>query len=163
MHKTLVKELCRPCSIALTASESGGIESAMRRFAREQDAHTIFVVDDNGRLKGSVRLKQILNWVRLKLGISQKERRFARGEETFEAFQFLRLAESTRIGEIVSPAASVKLDDTLAHCLNVMADDEALEVAVVDDDGKLLGEIKLTQVLAKILDICDASDIKLSQ
>ena len=160
MHKTKVSELCRPCSIALTAKEGDGIEVAIRRFAREKDTHTIFVVDDKGKLKGSVRLKHVLNWVRLKLGIGRERRRLTRGVESFEAFQFLRLAESTKIGDIVSPAASVKMDDTLAHSLNVMADKEGVEVAAVDDGGQLLGEVKLTQVLAKLLNICDSSEIK---
>ena len=160
MHKTKVSEICRPCSIALTVKEDDGIEAVIRRFAREQDTHTIFVVDNKGKLEGSVRLKSVLNWVSLKLGISQERRRLTRGVETFEAFQFLRLAESTKIGDIVSPAASVKTDDTLAHSLNVMADEEVVEVAVVDDGGRLLGEVKLTQVLTKLLDICDSYEIE---
>ena len=160
MHKTKVSEICRPCSIALTVKEGDGIEAVIRRFAREQDTHTIFVVDNKGKLEGSVRLKSVLNWVSLKLGISQERRRLTRGVETFEAFQFLRLAESTKIGDIVSPAASVKTDDTLAHSLNVMADEEVVEVAVVDDGGRLLGEVKLTQVLTKLLDICDSYEIE---
>jgi len=155
MHKTKVSELCQPCAKALTVKENEGIEKAIRRFAGEHDTHSIFVVDDKGRLTGSIRLKEILNWVRLKANISPEQA--TRGVESFEAFEFLRLAESSKVVEIASPSAKVKLDDTLAHCLNVMSDAGAIEVAVVDKDNKLLGEIKLAQVLAKILDICDVS------
>jgi CBS-domain-containing membrane protein len=160
MHKTKVSEICQPCSIALTVKESDGIEAAIRRFAQEQDTHTIFVIDTKGKLKGSVRLKDILDWVRLKLGIGQEQQRLTRGVETFEAFQFLRLAESTKIGDIVSSAASVNTDDTLAHAINVMAEAKVVEVAVVDNGGNLLGEVKLTKVLAKLLDICDSCEIE---
>jgi CBS-domain-containing membrane protein len=101
-----------------------------------------------------------LDWVRLKLGIGQEQQRLTRGVETFEAFQFLRLAESTKIGDIVSSAASVNTDDTLAHAINVMAEAKVVEVAVVDNGGNLLGEVKLTKVLAKLLDICDSCEIE---
>ncbi len=160
MQKHKVDELCRPCPTPLTVKADDGIETAIRRFASESDTHVIFVVDDRGRLEGSVRIRHILNWVRLKLGISQEHHDFTRGVESYEAFEVIRLAESAKIGDIASPAASVKRTDSLAHSLNVMADEGITELAVVDDGNKLVGEVKLTQVLAKMLDIGTAAGDK---
>jgi len=63
------------------------------------------------------------------------------------------LAESTKIGDIVSAAVTLTMEDTLVHALNLMASEEVVEVAVIDEKKKLIGEIKLTNVMARLLDM----------
>ncbi len=153
MQKTKVSEICHPCSKATAVSEDDGIEAAIRRFASQPETHVLYVVAKSGRLKGLVKIRHLLNWVRLKTGVGQERRDFTRGVEAFEAFEFIKLAQSTKIGDIVSTAVTVKMDDTLAHALNLMASEEVVEVAVVDSKKKLIGEIKLTDVMARLLDM----------
>lgn len=147
-----VGDLCFPCSNALAVREDDDVEAAVRRFASEPETHTLFVVDGKGRLKGLVKTKHILNWVRLKVGAGQKHHFLTRAVESFDAFEFIKLAQSTRIGEISSPAVSVKPTDTLDYALNLMADKEVVELPVVTDSGELVGEITLTRVLDNMLD-----------
>jgi CBS-domain-containing membrane protein len=153
MQKTKVSEICQPCSQANAVSEDDGIEAAIRRFASQPETHVLYVIGKGGQLKGLVKIRHLLNWVRLKIGVGQERHDFTRGVEAFEAFEFLKLAQSTKIGDIVSTAVTVKGEDTLAHALNLMASEEVVEVAVVDKKNKLIGEIKLTDVMARLLDM----------
>jgi CBS-domain-containing membrane protein len=153
MQKTKVSEICVPCSKAMAVSEDDDIEAAIRRFASQPETHVLYVVGKGGQLRGLVKIRHLLNWVRLRVGADQERRDFTRGVEAFEAFEFIKLAQSTKIGEIVSTAVTVKMEDTLAHALNLMANEEVVEVAVVDGKNKLIGEIKLTDVMARLLDM----------
>jgi CBS-domain-containing membrane protein len=153
MHKTKVSEICHPCSKANAVSEDDGIEAAIRRFASQPETHVLYVIGKGGQLKGLVKIRHLLNWVRLKIGVGQERYDFTRGVEAFEAFEFIKLAESTRIGDIVSAAVTLTMEDTLAHALNLMASEEVVEVAVIDEKKKLVGEIKLTDVMARLLDM----------
>lgn len=148
MEKLKVRDLCLPCSLALAVKESDGLEAAIRRFASQPETHAIFVVDNKGKLKGLVKIRHLLNWIRLKLGVSRERRNI----NVAEAFEVAKLSQSSQIGDITSPAVTVKPEDSLAHALNLMANEEVVELAVVNDDGELVGEIKLTQVLSQLLD-----------
>ena len=69
-----------------------------------------------------------------------------------QAFDVVKLSQSQKIGDIISPVVSVKREDTLGHALNLMANEEMLELAIVDDEGRLAGEVKLTDVMTRLLD-----------
>ena len=153
MQNTKVSEICLPCMEAMAVSEDDGIEAAIRRFASQPETHVLYVVGKGGQLKGLVKIRHLLNWIRLRIGADLERHGFTRGVEAFEAFEFIKLAQSTKIGDIVSAAVTVKMEDTLAHALNLMASEEVVEVAVVDEKNKLIGEIKLTDVMARLLDM----------
>ena len=148
MENLRVSDVCQPCSLTLAVREDEGIEAVIRRFASEPETHALFVVDKKGKLKGLVKIRHILNWVRLKIGAGRERHGFT----VSEAFEAIKLAQSTKIGEIGSPPITVKPDDSLAHVLNLMAAEEVVEVAVIDEEGQLLGEIKLPLLLSRLLD-----------
>ena len=152
MKNLTVGDICQPCSTALVVKEDDDIEAAIRRFAREPQARTLFIVDKKGRLEGLVKIRYILEWVRLKIGAGEKHHLLTRDVESFEAFKVIKLAQSTRIGDLVSPAISVKMSDSLTHSLSLMTEKEVEELAVVGDSGELVGEVKLTQILSRLLD-----------
>jgi len=152
MDKTLVKEIMLPSSRTLAARESDAVETAVRRFVHQPDVHSLFVVDERNNLKGLVKLHYILNWVKLKLGMDIADRTSIRVAGTFQAFEVMRLCQSQTIGDILSPAVEVKPDQTLEQALHILVHEQLEELPVVDNDGRLLGEIRLTQLLSRMLD-----------
>ncbi len=147
MENLKVSDLCHPCSLAFFVRENDGIEAAIRRFASQPEVHALFVVDEERKLKGLVKIRHLLNWVRLKLGVSRERRNIT----VDEAFDVVKLSQSNKIGDIISPAVSVKQDDLLAHALNLMANEELVELAVIDNNDKLIGEVKLTGIMSYLL------------
>jgi len=152
MDKTLVKEIMRPSSRTLTAKEDDAIEAAVRHFVHQPDVRTIFVIDEHQKLKGLVKLHYILNWVKLKLGLDISNRSNMRVAGAFQAFEIMRLCQSQTIGDILSQAATVKPTDTLEQALHVMVHEQLEEVPVVDETEKLVGEVRLTQLLSRMLE-----------
>ena len=147
MDKLKIKDLCMPCTETLKVKDSEGIKTAIERFTALPDVHALFVVDGQGRLKGIVKIRHLLNWVRVKLGVHQERRKIT----ISEAFEVVKMSRSMKIKDILSPSVSVKLEDTLEHALNVMANEELVELAVVDEKNKLIGEMKLTSLMSKLL------------
>ena len=63
----------------------------------------------------------------------------------------VKLSQSSKIGDIISPAVSVKQDDLLSNALNLMANEELVELAVVNEKNELIGEIRLTGIMSYLL------------
>lgn len=152
MDKTQVKTVSVPSSRTLSVNEDQAIEKAIRQFVKQPDVHTLFIVDDNGKLKGLVKLHYILNWVKLKLNLDISSRSNMRVTGAFQAFEVMKLCQSQTIGDIISETVAVKEEDTLDQALHIMLQEQLVELPVVDKAGKLVGEVKLTQLLARMLD-----------
>ncbi|MGI2335067.1 MAG: CBS domain-containing protein [Dehalogenimonas sp.] len=152
MDKTQVKTVSVPSSRTLSVNEDQAIEKAIRQFVKQPDVHTLFIVDDNGKLKGLVKLHYILNWVKLKLNMDISSRSNMRVTGAFQAFEVMKLCQSQTIGDIISETVAVKEEDTLDQALHIMLQEQLVELPVVDKAGKLIGEVKLTQLLARMLE-----------
>ena len=152
MNKTFVSEILLPSSRTLAAKESDAIETAIQQFVHQPDVHTLFIVDEHEKLKGLLKLHFILNWVKLKLGMDLSDRASMRVSGTFQAFEILKLCQSQTIGDIISPAATVRSTDTLEQALHILVHEQLEELPVVDESGKLIGEVRLTQLLSRMLE-----------
>ncbi len=152
MNKTFVREILLPSSRTLTAREDDAIETAIWQFVRQPDVHTLFIIDEQEKLKGLLKLHYILNWVKLKLGMDLTDRASMRVAGTFQAFEIMKLCQSQTIGDIISPAAAVKPSDTLEQALHIMVHEQLEELPVVDESGRFAGEVRLTQLLSRMLE-----------
>lgn len=86
----------------------------------------------------------------LKLGMDISNRTNMRLTGTSQAFEIMKLCQSQTIGDIISPAVSIKEDDTLPDALHIMVHEQLVELPVIDKNEKLTSEVKLTQLLSKM-------------
>lgn len=147
MENVIVSELCEKISEKRMVRDDMGIEYAIKAFASHTHTHVLFVVNKDGVLTGIVKLKQLLEWVKVKLNIVSEKHIVTRSD----AFEVLRLSQSCTIKEITSEIISVKQGDTIAHAVNLMAEKEMVEIPVVDDVGKLVGELRISDLLSKLM------------
>jgi CBS-domain-containing membrane protein len=147
LENIIVSELCEKISEKRMVRDDMGIEHAIKAFAFHSHTHVLFVVNKEGVLTGIVKLKQLLEWVKVKLNIVSEKHMVTRSD----AFEVLRLSQSCTIKEITSGVVSVKQTDTIAHAINLMADKEMVEMPVIDEAGKLAGELRISDLLSKLL------------
>jgi len=147
LENVIVSELCETISEKRMVRDDMGIEYAIKAFASHTHTHVLFVVNKDGVLTGIVKLKQLLEWVKVKLNIVSEKHIVTRSD----AFEVLRLSQSCTIKEITSEIISVKQGDTIAHAVNLMAEKEMVEIPVVDDAGKLVGELRISDLLSKLM------------
>jgi len=139
--------------------------AVVRRFAERPEMRGIFVVGEKDRLIGVITRRDLLDWARVQLG----EATYSTEEAWLaEDVRLTALMRAITAGEVMRPgseAAAVRPSDTLAEALRRMIAHDLICLPVVDEQGWVLGDLKLTEVLACALEANsqadEASDIDL--
>jgi CBS-domain-containing membrane protein len=129
---------------ALILPEDTPILEAIDRFASNEGQHGIFLTQENGRLIGVVNNRDLMDWARLQFDVIP-------GDLPLPVGKVRRLITATCICDLAAPDSkqmSVKLSDTLADALAKMATYELDDIAVVDDKGQVVNDLRLSEVLS---------------
>ncbi len=119
----------------------------MRQFADRAELRGIFVVDANQRLTGVITRHDLLAWASVAFGPPGLQTRFS-----FR--RLVQIAHATTAKEACHPhshLAAVHPDDPLDLALGRMVVHHLIDVPVVDREGKILGDLRLTELLARTL------------
>jgi len=97
-----------------------------------------YVLDDEGKLVGIVTAKDILHIIAPR-GISY----------TLAGTSYLRGISATKVGEIMRKRViTARKGEKIKNILRKMRDFNVRRIPVVDEEGKLLGEVSLTSLLS---------------
>ena len=145
MVKLLIKDIYNPNqTIALIVKEDESFTDVVKSFAEQPYIRGLFVVDKEGRYLGLIKRESILQWAKLKLGdISGYE----------EAI--LKYSKDTLAKDLIyrySEKAATHPDDDAVKCLRLMLNYELTDIPVVDKDGKILGDVTIPELIAKVLE-----------
>lgn len=138
-----VYKLSEPAFLAMP--ESALLEEVADRFAHEPYVRAIFLIDSRKRFTGMLRRIDLLKWIYLQLFGKTAGQKASTGEVL--RLTFAQKAKDLARGD--STSMGVKPSDTLQTAMNQMiAYGEAI-LPVLDDEGKILGDIRVTDVLLK--------------
>lgn len=147
--KLRVKDVYAPSHmLSLVVPENTPIQEVIRRFAEQPELRGIFVVDSAKRLTGVITRTDLLAWASIAFGPPGLQSRFS-----FR--RLVQLANATTAKEACHPhshLAAVSPNDGLDEALGRMVAHDLIDVPVVDAKGKILGDLRLTQILAKTLE-----------
>jgi CBS domain-containing protein len=130
------------------------LENVLRRFAEEAWLRGIFVTDEAGRLMGIITRTDLLDWVRLRLGTALK----ATAGKPERILRLIHLVGATTARDAIhsgSERAAVRLEDPVDRALQLMLDIDLIAIPVVDNEGRILGDLTLSHVLRNLLDLGD--------
>lgn len=136
-------------SVVVPADEP--FENVLHRFAEESSLRGIFVTDEAGQLIGTITRSDLLNWVRLRLGTAWRVER----RRPDHALQLARLVRTATARDAISPGsekAAVRLDDPVDFAVRNMLELDLVAIPVIDDEGRVIGDITLSHVLRNLLD-----------
>ena len=155
MRSVKVRDLCDPHrSQSVIVHGDDPLEDVLRRFAQETALRGIFVEDDEGRLLGVITRGDVLEWARLRLGTA------FRGPN-LDPDRIVRLSQLVRASlarDAIHPdsqKAAVQLEDPLDEALRTMLEIDLISLPVVDDAGRIVGEVTVSGVLRMLLDVGD--------
>lgn len=126
----------------------------IHRLARLSEARGLFVADAGGRLLGVITRKDLLDWARVKLGSVLQ----VPPENLDQAMRLASLIHASTAGQVLHPdsqRAGVQPGDSLAHALRLMIELDIIVLPVVDAECRIIGDLKLVEVLEKALDLAD--------
>lgn len=120
---------------------------AIRQFAEAPDKHSIVLVNEQQQIVGAVKNYDLLDWARLRFDSFGEEHKFSIGK-------MRRLLRAKTIGDLAQPNSddmSVRLDEPLATALDKMSLYDLDAIAVVDDSGRVVNDLRLSELLAYAL------------
>ncbi len=132
-----VKDLMTEAKIKLKPEEA--IKEAVTMIADSKGSLVAYIVDNNDKLLGIITPRRILRQSFVEFGGSR--------QPSLEWVDLLSSMTSKTVGDIMGPPVSVKLDDQIEDIIEVMLDKNLYELPVLNKQGILLGEVRVSSIV----------------
>ena len=145
MKKLLVKDLYNPNqTVALIVREDESFLNIVKKFVEAPYIRGLFVVGKDGSYQGFIKRESLLHWAKVKLGDIS-------GLEEY----LLKYSKDTTAGQLIYPysgKATVYPEDDAVKCLRLMLTYDLTDIPVLDRSGRILGDVTIPELLAKVLE-----------
>ncbi|MFN3622018.1 MAG: CBS domain-containing protein [Nitrososphaerales archaeon] len=146
MKKLLIKDIYNPeKTVALIVKEDENFTNIVKKFVEEPYIRGLFVIDKSGRYVGFIKRESILQWAKVKLGDVS-------GLEEY-IFKFSKDAIAKQLIYPHSEKATISPEDDAVKCLRLMLSYDLTDIPVVDKNGKILGDVTIPELIAKVLEV----------
>jgi CBS-domain-containing membrane protein len=125
--------------------------NVVRRFAEQPNLCGIFLADEDCHLLGVITRRDLLDWARVQLGASFYTEKEHWLQEDVRLFELMRASSAEDVARPDSAKAAVRLRDPLSEALRKMLVLDLICLPVVDDTGKIIGDLKFTEILYQAL------------
>lgn len=150
MRTIRVEEVYRIHGTAsVSVPEDVSLEYVITRFAREPGVRGIFLIDTNERFVGLITRNDLLKWAHIRLF-------GGKGRYEITVSEIFRLANAVKAKDLLrgnQRELSVKETDTLQTALDKMLDYEEDALPVVDGERRILGDLRISEVLLKAIEV----------
>lgn len=129
--------------------ENATMEEVVAKLSLEPQLRGVFLVDGKQRFAGIITRTDLLKWAHLKLGTRPNI-------ADMPVREVFRLVYSTKARDLARgdwKTIGVKLTDDLGKALGQLLENDLIDVPVLDEDGRILGDLKLSHVLLKALEV----------
>ena len=119
------------------------LEKVIERFAKEPGLRGVFVIVSGKQFSGVVTRSDLIRWTHYSLF-------GGRGRQDISISDFYRVVDAVRVKDLMNPgmkALAVKETDSLQTALDKMLDYEEDLLPVVDNDYRVLGDLRISEVL----------------
>lgn len=144
MKRILVEDAYRVHGMAsVVVPEGTSLEEVVTRFAQGPGVRAIFLIDSRERFAGLITGIDLLKWVQARFFGGRRSGGIALGD-------VLRVVFATKAKDLARGdwrSLGVKPTDTLETALEQMITHKEGTIPVLDDEGKILGDLRLSEVL----------------
>lgn len=129
--------------------EDTSLEYIIGRFAREPGLRGVFLVDSRQRFSGVITRADLMRWAHFQLF-------GGKGRHDIAISDFFRVVDAKKAKDLVTTdprAIAVRETDTLQTALDKMLDYEEDVLPVVDGERRILGDLRLSEVLLKVIEV----------
>ena len=124
------------------------LEEIIYRFAHEPGIRGVFLIDKEQRFVGMVSRLAIMKWAEFQL--------FGKWKRGVPASEITHLVDSTKAKNVARGdwrSVGVKEEDTLEKAFNQMMMLGEDVLPVLDEDGRIIGDLRLSEVLLKAIEV----------
>ena len=123
--------------------ENSALQAVITTLAENRSIKAVFLLDTCGKYAGMVSRVSLLRWAHIALT-------GGKGRHAISVADFFRIADARRardLGTSDPQSTAVREGDSLQRALDKMLDHKEDTLAVLDNEGRLLGDLTLSEVL----------------
>ena len=125
-----------------TTIDSGSkIRQVFDEFLKNPVSRKVYVVNEEGKLMGAVTTETLLRLLGYRVGV----REFA----NWSLWRLMRDMLKEGVEGVIDKVPTVKRTDKLTKALKIMVEDHFTDLPVVDEEGKLVGELNSYEIFTK--------------
>jgi CBS-domain-containing membrane protein len=124
------------------------LSNVLSRFAYEPGLRSIFLVDSEDRFAGLITRIAILRWAQYQLVAGRKKTASSR-----DVHDMVSQTQAKSLARGDWRTLGVKENDSLQEALDQMVDFGEDVLPVLNEDGIILGDIRLSEILVKAIDV----------
>jgi CBS domain-containing protein len=152
MQTVTVGEISKQSTMqALVVDKEMSLTEAIQQFATNHDLRGIFLTDKAGRLAGVINKQDLLRWVTVQLNEPAAGEPMSVGE-------MRRLLSAQRVADLASAGSektALRLDETVVDALRKMTYYKLSDVPVIDENSRIVNDLRLSEILAYMLNVAD--------
>ncbi len=123
-----------------TVSPDADIGELIDEMLANPIARKVYVVDENGGLMGMVTTETLLRLIGYRVGVRTG---------TLSFYKFLRDCLKGRVRDVMEAPVFVRPNNKLKDALLKMIEEHMNDIPVVDEDGKLIGELNSLELFTQ--------------
>jgi CBS domain-containing protein len=124
-----------------TLNEGAKIRQVFDEFLNNPVSRKVYILNDEGKLLGAVNTETLLRLLGYRVGV----REFA----NWSLWRLMRDMLKEGVEGVITKVPTVKRSDKLTKALKIMVEDHFTDLPVVDDEGKLIGELNSFEIFTK--------------
>jgi CBS-domain-containing membrane protein len=121
------------------------LNEVVAKIAEDRETMLACIVDEGEVLRGIIRPTELLKAVELREFHTQSY-------HLVDQWQALRLLRSRTAADIMSPPVSMREEDDIDQAIETMLGERVCELPVVDDKGRVIGEINYFGIITSAVD-----------
>lgn len=149
MKTILVKDVYQLHGTAsITVTEEILLEDIIYRFANEPGIRGVFLTDEEQKFAGMISRMAIMKWAEFQL--------FGKIKKEIPASEVTKLVDEIKAKYLARGdwrSLGVKEWDTLEKAFNQMMMFGEDVIPVIDEDGRIIGDLRLSEVLLKVIEV----------
>lgn len=133
---------------SVSIPENMPLAHVVSRFALDPNLRAVFLIDSDARFTHMLSRFDLLKWAHLRLFKGK-------GIREMKVADFVRITEAKEVKSLArrdEHSFSIKESDTLRTALNRMIEYQEDIIPVLDEDRRVLGDLRLSEVLLKTLE-----------
>ena len=122
-----------------TVSTEASLKNAVEAIVEDSDTRKVYVVDDEGRLMGTITLETLLRLAGYRLGV--------RSTGVTSLLRMLAEISDDKVTEVMGKPIKVLHNEMLVNVTKLMVEHHLNDLPVVDDNNVLVGELNGLDIL----------------
>ncbi|UCE37725.1 MAG: CBS domain-containing protein [Thermoplasmata archaeon] len=130
-----------------TVKEDAILKDAVDAITQDSTSHKVYVVDEEGKLKGAITIETLLKHVGYIVGVRET------GMISF--FKFLSGVLKENVSEIMEQPVTITNRHKVLDAVRLMVENHLNDLPIIDDENTLVGELNSLEIMVYAKSVFD--------